>query len=64
MNILAMWVNPEHTTMEVSANGTSTYLVVTPEGELQGDSQVVDLVKPWLEAGNEPLPFRGDDNEL
>jgi len=57
----AQWVNPEQTTMEVCISGTSTLVVVTPEGELQGAPEIVSQVKIWLEEGNQPLPYYGGE---
>jgi hypothetical protein len=56
MVTFAQWINPEETTMEVSIKGTTTYVVVTPE-EIQGSAEIVEQVKNWLEAGNQPLPY-------
>lgn len=57
MITFAQWVNPEHTTLEVCIDGRTTYIVVSTEGEYQGDREFTEQVRSWIEAGGQPRPF-------
>lgn len=57
MITFAQWTNPEHTTMEVCIDGRATYIVITTDGEYQGDGEFTEQIKRWIESGGQPRPF-------
>lgn len=60
MTVIAQWINPEETTMEICIDGVTSYVVKTVEGEYQlPDTSDPDKFNEWLKAGNQPLPYYG-----
>lgn len=56
--IRAQWVNSECTTLEVTWNGVTSYLTMSPEGlRSQDGGRTAEAVQKWREEGNEPLPY-------
>lgn len=63
--ISAIWINPDKTTMQVTIDGVSSYVVRTVNGGYQSDDPVtIQAVKTWLDEGNLPSPgnFGGGDD--